>query len=128
MTTVILKQPVHSRIALGKVNLEGDRRADLSVHGGEHKAVYCHPLVHYDYRKESCQAESCRWASLGKTSHSMACWKSQSISAISVDSTEVVVTQPRLPCYKLGVRFEADDTVKRFFVSGRTGFRVSTSP
>ncbi len=52
-TTAIYKQPVGGRLALRKLNLDGDRQADLTVHGGEYKAVYCYPLAHYDYwRKE----------------------------------------------------------------------------
>jgi MOSC domain-containing protein YiiM len=45
----------------------------------------------------------------------------------SIGSAEVIVTQPRLPCYKLGVRFQADDMVKRFLASGRTGFYFSVT-
>jgi len=45
----------------------------------------------------------------------------------SVGSAEVVVTQPRLPCYKLGIRFESDDMVKRFLESRRTGFYVAVT-
>lgn len=45
----------------------------------------------------------------------------------SVGSAEVVVTQPRLPCYKLGVRFQSDDMVKRFLASGRGGFYFSVT-
>src|SRR5260370_36312356 len=51
VTTAIFKEPVKERMALGKLNLDGDRQADLTVHGGEHKAVYCYSLAHYDYWK-----------------------------------------------------------------------------
>jgi len=51
VTTGIYKQPVVGRVALRKLNLDGDRQADLTVHGGEAKAVYCYPLAHYDYWK-----------------------------------------------------------------------------
>src|SRR5450755_2829918 len=49
VTTGIFKQPVEGRVALRKVNLDGDRQADLTVHGGEFKAVYSYPLEPYDY-------------------------------------------------------------------------------
>src|SRR5438045_6124368 len=49
VTTSIYKEPVEGRVALRKLNLDGDRQSDLTVHGGEHKAVYCYPLEHYDY-------------------------------------------------------------------------------
>src|SRR5262249_28259930 len=51
VTTGIFKEPVTGRIALRKLNLDGDRQADLTVHGGEAKAVYCYPVQHYDYWK-----------------------------------------------------------------------------
>ena len=68
VTTGIFKHPVEGRVALARLNLDGDRQADLSVHGGEYKAVYCYPIEHYDYWKESCQVESCQWLFLAKTS------------------------------------------------------------
>ena len=53
VTTGIFKEPVEGRVAVRKLNLDGDRQADLTVHGGAYKAVYCYPLAHYDYwRKE----------------------------------------------------------------------------
>lgn len=51
VTTAIYKESVRGRIALRKSNLDGDRQADLGVHGGEYKAVYCYPLAHYAYWK-----------------------------------------------------------------------------
>jgi MOSC domain-containing protein YiiM len=48
VTTGIFKEPVQGRVALRKLNLDGDRQADLSVHGGEFKAVYCYPVAYYD--------------------------------------------------------------------------------
>ena len=51
VSTAIFKEPVKGRVILRKLNLEGDRQADLAVHGGEHKAVYCYPLAHYGYWK-----------------------------------------------------------------------------
>jgi MOSC domain-containing protein YiiM len=48
VTTGIFKRPVEGRVSLRKLNLDGDRQADLTVHGGEHKAVYCYPVAHYE--------------------------------------------------------------------------------
>lgn len=47
VTTAIYKQPVEGRVTLRKLDLDGDRQADLAVHGGPHKAVCCYPLEHY---------------------------------------------------------------------------------
>ncbi|SRR5258708_7842743 len=123
-TTAIFKQPVGGRVALRKLNLDGDRQADLTVHGGEHKAVYYYPLVHYDYWRRELPGQELPMGVFGEnfTTDGL---PEDSIclgDRFSVGSAEVFVTQPRLPCYKLGIRFQSDDMVKRFFVSRRTGF------
>jgi len=135
VTTGIFKQPVAGRVALRKLNLDGDRQADLTVHGGEHKAVYCYPLAHYDYWKKELPGRELPMGMFGEnftlddtiddggdklTEESVHLG-----DRFSVGTAEVVVTQPRLPCYKLGIRFGSDDMVKRFLASGRTGFYVT---
>ena len=124
VTTAIYKQPVDGRVAVRKLNLDGDRQADLSVHGGEHKAVYCYPIAHYDYWKRELPTRDLPMAIFGEnfTTDGLLEASVHLGDQFSVGSAEVVVTQPRLPCYKLGVRFQADDMVKRFLASGRTGF------
>ena len=124
VTTAIYKEPVEGRVALRKLNLDGDRQADLSVHGGEHKAVYCYPITHYDYWKRELPSRDLPMAVFGEnfTTDGMLEASVHLGDRFSVGSAEVVVTQPRLPCYKLGVRFESDDMVRQFLASGRTGF------
>src|SRR5213082_1947525 len=126
VTTGIFKQPVQGRVALRKLNLDGDRQADLSVHGGEHKAVYCYPFAHYDYWKAELPGRELPMGSFGENFTADG-FLEDSVhlgDRFSVGSAEVAVTQPRLPCYKLGIRFESDDMVKQFLASGRTGFYV----
>jgi MOSC domain-containing protein YiiM len=129
VTTGIFKQPVDGRVALRKLNLESDRQADLSVHGGAYKAVYCYPLVHYEYWRAELPGRALPMGSFGEnfTLHGLLEDSVHVGDQFSVGSAEVVVTQPRLPCYKLGIRFEADDMVKRFFVSRRTGFYLAVT-
>lgn len=124
VTTGIFKQTVKGRVALRTLNLDGDRQADLSVHGGEHKAVYCYPLAHYDFWKIELPGRELPMGIFGEnfTTDGFLEGSVHLGDRFSVGSAEVVVTQPRLPCYKLGVRFESDDMVKRFLASGRTGF------
>jgi len=124
VTTAIFKQPVEGRVALRKLNLDGDRQADLTVHGGEDKAVYCYPLAHYDYWKGELPGRDLPMAMFGEnfTSDGLLEASVHLGDRFSVGSVEVVVTQPRLPCYKLGIRFQSDDMVRRFLASGRTGF------
>jgi MOSC domain-containing protein YiiM len=129
VTTAIYKEPVHGRVALRKRNLDGDRQADLGVHGGEYKAVYCYPLVHYEYWKRELPGRELPLGIFGEnfTTDGLLEDSVYAGTQFSVGSAEVIVTQPRLPCYKLGIRFEADDMVKRFFVSGRTGFYLAVT-
>src|SRR5437016_8279732 len=136
VTTGIFKESVGGRVALRKLNLDGDRQADLTVHGGEHKAVYCYSLAHYDYWKKELPGRELPMGMFGEnfTIDGIAAVGATSGLAedavhlgdqFSIGSAEVVVTQPRLPCYKLGVRFGSDDMVRRFMVSGRTGLYVA---
>jgi MOSC domain-containing protein YiiM len=129
VTTAIYKQPVVGRIALRKLNLDGDRQADLTVHGGQDKAVYCYPIEHYEYWKEELPNRELAAAIFGEnfTTEGLLENSLHLGDRFSVGSAEVVVTQPRLPCYKLGVRFQTDDMVKRFLASGRTGFYLAVT-
>jgi len=129
VTTGIYKQPVEGRVALRKLNLDGDRQADLSVHGGEYKAVYCYPLTHYDYWKSELPGKELPAGVFGEN-FTLDSFLEDSVCVgdrFSIGSAEVFVTQPRLPCYKLGIRFQSDDMVKRFFISRRTGFYLAVA-
>jgi MOSC domain-containing protein YiiM len=112
---------------LRQLNLEGDRQADLTVHGGKHKAVYCYPIEHYDYWKRELPGRELPLAVFGEnfTTEGLVEDSVHLGDRFSIGSAEVIVTQPRLPCYKLGVRFQSDDMVKRFLASRRTGFYLA---
>jgi MOSC domain-containing protein YiiM len=126
VTTGIYKEPVAGRVTLRTLNLEGDRQADLSVHGGKDKAVYCYPIEHYDYWKKELPGRDLPLGVFGEnfTTDGLLEDSVHLGDRFSVGSAEVVVTQPRLPCYKLGVRFGSDDMVRRFLASGRSGFML----
>jgi MOSC domain-containing protein YiiM len=129
VTTGIYKEPVKGRVALRKLNLDGDRQADLTVHGGEFKAVYCYPLLHYDYWRAQLPGKDLPLAVFGEN-FTIDNFVEDSIhlgDQFAVGSAQVIVTQPRLPCYKLGIRFQADDMVKRFLASARTGFYLAVT-
>jgi MOSC domain-containing protein YiiM len=129
VTTGIFKGPVQGRVALRTVNLAGDRQADLRVHGGPDKAVYSYSTTHYEYWKGELPGRNLPWGMFGEN-FTLDSFSEDSIhlgDRFSVGAAEVVVTQPRLPCYKLGVRFESDEMVKRFLASGRTGFYLAVA-
>jgi MOSC domain-containing protein YiiM len=129
VTTGIYKQPVEGRVALRTLNLDGDRQADLTVHGGEHKAVYCYPLEHYDYWRPELPGHKLPLGVFGEnfTTEGLLEDSVHLGDRFAVGSAEVVVTQPRLPCYKLGIRFQSADMVKRFLAARRTGFYLAVA-
>src|SRR5215510_5494478 len=129
VTTAIYKQRVEGRVALRKLNLDGDRQADLTAHGGTDKAVYCYPIEHYAYWKKELPDRELPPAIFGEnfTTEGLLEGSLYIGDRFSVGSAEAVVTQPRLPCYKLGIRFQADDMVKRFLASRRTGFYLAVA-
>jgi len=126
-TTGIYKDPVVGRIPLRKLNLDGDRQADLTVHGGVNKAVYVYPHEHYAYWKNALPADNLPFGSFGEnfTSEGL----DESLVNIGdgfrIGSAKVIVTQPRMPCYKLNIKFQRDDMVKLFRRSGRSGFYLA---
>jgi MOSC domain-containing protein YiiM len=128
-TTAIYKYPLEGRVALRRLNLDGDRQADLSVHGGEHKAVYCYPLAHYEYWRGELPRRELPMGAFGEnfTTDGVLEDSVHLGDRFAIGSAEVAVTQPRLPCYKLGIRFQSDDMVKRFFASRRTGFYLAVT-
>jgi MOSC domain-containing protein YiiM len=124
VSTGIFKQPISDRVMVRSLNLDGDGQADLTVHGGSDKAVYVYPFEHYDYwRGELPQTElplgifGENFTTTGLTEADVNIG-----DRFGIGSVKLMVTQPRMPCYKLGIRFGRPDMVKRFLTSRRTGF------
>ena len=127
VSTGIFKEPVNGRVMLRTLNLDGDRQADLSVHGGPEKAVYVYPSEHYPFWKQELPEMELPWGMFGEnfTTTDLLETEVHIGDRFRIGSAEVMVTQPRLPCYKLGIRFGRTDILKRFLVSERTGFYLS---
>lgn len=127
VTTAIFKESVRGRIALRTLNLDGDKQADLSVHGGPAKAVCVYPAEHYDYWASTRSGKVLPWASFGENFTTTGLLEDAVHigDRFRIGSAQVVVTQPRLPCYKLGIRFGQAEMVKRFGQSRRTGFYLA---
>jgi MOSC domain-containing protein YiiM len=128
VTTGIFKEPIKGRIKLRRLNLDGDKQADLTVHGGHDKAVYAYPAEHYDYWKKRLPNMKLPWGMFGENFTTEGLLEDQvNIGDVfRIGSSEVVATQPRMPCYKLGVKFGRMDIVKQFMESKLPGiyFRV----
>lgn len=124
VTTGIFKEPIRDRATLRRLNLDGDGQADLSVHGGVDKAVYAYPVEHYDYWRGKLPEMELRFGMFGEnfTTEGLLEPAVNIGDRFHIGGAEVMATQPRLPCYKLGIKFGRDDMVRRFLASGRTGF------
>jgi MOSC domain-containing protein YiiM len=122
--TSIFKVPVSGNVRVTKLNLQGDRQSDLSVHGGTDKAVYAYPSEHYAFWRKELPEIDFPLGAFGEnlTTEGLLEDAVHIGDRFRAGSAEFVVTQPRMPCYKLGMRFNRPDVVKRFLASGRTGF------
>ena len=127
VSTGIFKEPVAGRVTLRTLNLDGDRQSDLSVHGGPHKAVYAYPNEHYPFWKQELPDMHLPLGMFGEnfTTEGMLESDIRIGDRFRIGSAELMVTQPRMPCYKLGIRFGRADILKRFLMSERTGFYFS---
>jgi MOSC domain-containing protein YiiM len=123
ITTGIFKSPVPGPLVLRRLNLYGDHQADLENHGGRNKAVYAYPSEHYEFWRREFPDMELPWAMFGENltteglSEENACIGDH----FRIGEAVVKVTQPRIPCYKLGIRFGRPDIVKRFLASRRSG-------
>jgi MOSC domain-containing protein YiiM len=125
--TSIWKNPVQGCIHVSTLNLDGDQQSDLSVHGGVDKAVYLYPSEHYSYWRTQLPDVEVPWGAFGENFTSEGILEDQIRigDRVRVGSAEFMVTQPRLPCFKLGIRFNRRDMVKRFLASKRTGLYLA---
>jgi MOSC domain-containing protein YiiM len=124
IATGIFKSPIEKRIQLHQLNLEGDKQADLSVHGGRDKTVYVYPSEHYSYWKKELPGVDLPWGAFGENFTTQGLLENSVCigDRFTIGTAEVVVTQPRNPCFKLNLKFGRDDMIKRFVDSHRSGF------
>lgn len=127
VSTGIFKEPVAGRVRMRTLNLDGDRQSDLSVHGGPEKAVYVYPSEHYEFWKRELPDMDLPWGMFGENLTTTGLFETEINigDTFRVGTAEMMVTQPRMPCYKLGIRFGRADIIKRFLASERSGFYLS---
>jgi MOSC domain-containing protein YiiM len=125
--TSIWKNPVQGRVHVATLNLNGDQQSDLSVHGGVDKAVYLYPSEHYPFWQGELPGSDLPPGAFGEnlTSEGLLEDRVQVGDRLRIGTAEFIVTQPRMPCFKLGIRFERPDLVKRFLQSKKTGFYLA---
>jgi MOSC domain-containing protein YiiM len=123
-STGIFKEPVSNRVMVRSLNLDGDRQADLTVHGGLDKAIYVYPFEHYDYWRSELPDMDLPLGIFGENFTTTGLKEAEVNigDRFRIGNLILMVTQPRMPCYKLGIRFGRPDMVKRFLASRRTGF------
>jgi MOSC domain-containing protein YiiM len=126
-STGIFKTPVSDRMMVRSLNLDGDGQADLTVHGGLDKAVYVYPFEHYDYWRSELPNTELTPGIFGEN-FTVTGFREEELNIgdrFQIGTVKLMVTQPRMPCYKLGIRFGRPDMVKHFLASRRTGFYFS---
>lgn len=127
VTTGIYKEPVAGRVMARRLNLDGDRQADLSVHGGAFKAVYAYPAEHYEFWRAELPDMELPFGMFGEnlTVEGLNEREVHIGDTLRVGCALMQVTQPRMPCYKLAIKFGREDIIKRFMQSTRSGFYLS---
>jgi len=127
VSTGIFKEPVDGPRMLRLLNLDGDAQADLVVHGGRHKAAYAYPSEHYVWWRAELPGMELPWGMFGEnfTTEGLTEETVHSGDRYRCGGASVIVTQPRMPCYKLGIKFGRNDMARKFLRSGRTGFYLA---
>ncbi len=129
MTTAIFKDPVAGRVKVNDLNLEGDAQADLTVHGGWSKAVYVYPGEHYEYWRNELPEMEPGNSQFGENLTTEGLIETEVCigDKLRIGTAEFVVTEPRMPCSKLGIRFGRKDILRRFLQSRRSGFYMAVT-
>jgi len=127
--TSIFKEPVTRRVRVDRLNIEGDQQSDLTVHGGAAKAVYVYPSEHYAFWRQELPDADLPWGAFGEnlTTSGLSERDVHIGDRFGIGSAEFEVTQPRMPCFKLTIRFSRADMIKRFLRSGRSGFYLAVT-
>ena len=129
VTTAIFKTPVQGRVKVNDLNLAGDAQADLRVHGGWSKAVYAYPSEHYDFWRAEYPDKEIEDAQFGENLATTGMLENELFigDRLRIGTAEFIVTEPRMPCYKLGIRFGRKDILRRFLQSRRSGFYLAVT-
>ena len=124
VSTGIFKEPVAGRVMLRTTNLDGDGQADLENHGGVDRAAYAYSVENYDYWRREIRRDEFTYGQFGEnfTVEGMMEDDVHIGDVFRVGDALVEVTQPRPPCFKLGIKMSMARFPKLFLASGRVGF------
>jgi MOSC domain-containing protein YiiM len=127
VSTGIFKEPVAGPVQVRTLNVDGDRQADLAVHGGPYKAVYTYPSEHYEFWRQELLGAQLPWGMFGENFTTEGLLESDLHigDRLQIGTAVIIVRQPRIPCYKLALKFHRNDILARFLRSGRSGFYFS---
>jgi MOSC domain-containing protein YiiM len=127
--TSIFKAPVSGTVHMGLLNLDGDQQSDLTAHGGPEKTIYAYPHEHYAWWRSQLPDADLAFGAFGENLTIDGLLETTTCigDVLRIGSAECVVRQPRMPCYKLGIRFGREDMIPRFTESGRSGFYLTVT-
>ena len=123
VSTGIYNEPVDGRRKVKALNIDGDQQADLTVHGGPDKAVYAYPSEHYPYWQELYSNQKLDWGMFGEnlTTEGLLEDKTNIGDEYEIGTAKFAVTQPRMPCFKLAIKFQSGGVIKQMFASAKCG-------
>ena len=127
--TSIWKHAVDGPVRAARTNLAGDEQSDLSVHGGPEKAVYAYPSEHYASWSDELRVVDLPWGAFGEnlTTEGLSETEVRVGDRLQIGTAEFLVTQPRLPCFKLALRLDRADIIQRFVRRNRPGFYLAVA-
>ena len=123
LITSIYKKPVSNKVAVSSQGIEGDRQADLTVHGGYDKAVYAYSYCHYRTWSEKLNSNFTEYGLVGENL-TIDDFNEEDINIgdqFKINECLLQVSQPRIPCYKIGIKLNSRDFPRMFSQSGLLG-------
>ena len=129
VATAIFKEPVAEPVKVNQLTLSGDAQVDRRFHGGANKAVYAYPSEHYEFWKSEFPGMDLPFGMFGENLTTVGLLETEARvgDKIRVGTAELIVTEPRFPCYKLGIKFGRTDIIRRFQKSRRSGIYFSVA-
>ncbi len=124
VSTGIFKKPITGAVQVSKLGLQGDQQADLSVHGGIDKAVYLYPNEHFNFWSDQYPQREFSAGLFGENLTTIGLLESEINvgDILRIGDVEFMVTIPRMPCFKLGIKMGDPGFIKAFLEANRSGF------